>query len=84
MARSSSGITGAFYDVDEATLTSLLTQYTACLVAIATAGQSYTIQGRQYNRAQLPEVRDTIAELKAALNRANNTGTTQTFARFAP
>lgn len=83
MARSSSGITGALYDVDTATLTSLLTQYTACLVAIATAGQSYTIQGRQYNRAQLDEVRATIAEIKAALNRDAGTATTQTFARFS-
>ena len=83
MARSSSGITGAFFGVDSATLATLLTQYTACLVAIATAGQSYTIQGRQYNRAQLEEVRATIAELQAAINRAANTATTQTFARFS-
>lgn len=78
-----SGIQGLFYGLDSATLTQLKTDYLACLTAIAVAGQSYTIAGRQFNRANLAEVKQTIAEIQAALNRANGTSITQTFARFS-
>ncbi len=80
---SSPGITGAFYGLTAAQLTTLQTDFLACLTAIAVAGQSYTIAGRQFNRANLPEVRETLAEINAALTRANGTSATQTFARFA-
>ncbi len=76
-------VTGVFYGLPLATLQQLQTDYTTCLTAIAVAGQSYTIAGRQFNRANLKEVRETLAEVIAAIARVNNTGTTQTFARFA-
>lgn len=78
-----SGIQGLFFGLDAATLTQLKTDYLSCLTAIAVAGQSYTIAGRQFNRANLAEVKQTIAEIQAALNRANGTSITQTFARFS-
>lgn len=71
-----------FYGIDTATLTTLKTQYLECLTAIAVAGQSYTIAGRQFNRAQIGEVRETIAALQAALDRADGSSPTKTFARF--
>jgi hypothetical protein len=50
--------------------------------AIAVAGQSYTIAGRQFNRANLAEVAQTLGDINDALSRKNGTRTTQTFARF--
>lgn len=76
-------VQGLFYGLPLATLQQLQTDFTACLTAIAVAGQSYTIAGRQFNRANLKEVKDTLAEIVAALNRANATSPTTTFARFA-
>ncbi len=76
-------VTGDLFDLPLATLQQLQTDYSACLTAIAVAGQSYTIGGRQYNRANLPEVRATLAEITAAIARNQGTRITQTFARFA-
>lgn len=84
MPRSQSiGIRGDFYGLSTATLTSLQTSYIACLTAIATAGASYTIASRQYTRANLEDVRQTLAEINAALERNAGTGVTQTFGRFS-
>lgn len=77
-----SSIRGVFYGLPLATLQTLLTDYTNCLIAIATAGQSYTISGRQFNRPQIEEVRSTIAELQAAINRLSGNSVTKTYARF--
>jgi hypothetical protein len=77
------GISGAFFGLDAATLATLQSEFTACVRAIAVAGQSYTIAGRQFNRANLPEVTRTLAEINAALARVNNTTPTQTYARFS-
>ena len=76
-------VQGTFYGLPLATLQQLQTDFTSCLTAIAVAGQSYTIMGRQFNRANLPEVRDTLAEIQAAITRAQGTSVTKTFARFA-
>jgi len=79
----STGITGAFYGLSTAQLTTLQTNWLACLNAIATTGQSYTIAGRQFNRANLAEVKQILAEINAALARNAGTSTTQTYARFS-
>lgn len=79
-------VTGLFVGLPLATLQQLQTDYTACLTAIAVAGQSYTIAGRQFNRAQLDEVKEMLGEIVYALARtAGSTTSTpsQTFARFA-
>jgi hypothetical protein len=74
--------TGRFYALTAAQLTTLQTEYLACLSAIAVAGQSYTIAGRQFNRANLAEVAQTLGDVNDALARLNGTRTTQTFGRF--
>ena len=75
--------TGRFYALTAAQLTTLQTDYLACLSAIAVAGQSYTIAGRQFNRANLAEVSQTLGDINDALARAQGTRTTQTFANFS-
>jgi hypothetical protein len=76
--------TGRFFGLTAAQLTTLQTEYLACLSAIAVAGQSYTIAGRQFNRANLAEVAQTLGDINDALARAQGTRITQTFARFGP
>lgn len=75
--------TGRFYGLTVAQLTTMQTEWLACLSAIATAGQSYTIAGRQFNRANLAEVSQTLGDINDALARAQGTRTTQTFANFS-
>jgi hypothetical protein len=75
--------TGRFYGLTAAQLTTMQTEWLACLSAIATAGQSYTIAGRQFNRANLAEVSQTLGDINDALARAQGTRTTQTFANFS-
>jgi hypothetical protein len=75
-------VKGAFFYLESATLTTLLTQYTECLSAIATTGQSYSIAGRTFTRANLSEVTNIIAEIKAAQRKQAGTGTRVTFTDF--
>ena len=75
--------TGRFYGLTAAQLTTMQTEWLACLSSIATAGQSYTIAGRQFNRANLAEVSQTLGDINDALARAQGTRTTQTFANFS-
>lgn len=79
---STGGVQGLYFGLPAATLSTLLAQYTACLTAIAVAGQTYSISGRQFTRANLAEVGQQIMELNAALTYANGTRTTQVYARF--
>lgn len=74
---------GNFYGLTAAQLTTLQTNWLACLNAIAVAGQSYTIGGRQFNRANLHEVSATLGEINDALARVNGNRTTQTYANFS-
>ncbi len=74
--------TGRFYGLTAAQLTTLQTNYLACLNAISVAGQSYTIAGRQFNRAHLAEVSQTLGDINDALARVQGNRTTQTFANF--
>lgn len=76
------GIQGLFYGMDAATLTLMQTQWQACLAAIATAGQNYSIAGRTFTRANLSEVSQMLAEVNSALQRANGSRTTQTYGYF--
>lgn len=72
-------ISGQFFGLPYATLTSLLNSYTQALTDIATAGQSHAISGRSFTLANIAEIRRTIAELQAAINRANGTRIRRTF-----
>lgn len=75
-------ITGTFYGLDSATLATLKDAYVNAILAVATAGQSYSISGRAFTRADLAELNSTLAEIIAAQNYANGTGITQTYPRF--
>ncbi len=75
-------IQGLFYGLDLATLTQLKTDYVTCLSAIAVAGQSYSISGRTFTRANLAEVSQLVAEVQAAIERLNGTRVTQIYPRF--
>lgn len=76
------GSFGAFFGLDAATLQALLNSYLACLTAIATAGQEYTISGRTFTRADLAEVKAMVRDLKQALDYANGTRLTSAFPMF--
>jgi len=76
-------IQGLFFGLDAATLTTLKANYVACITAIAVAGQSYSISGRTFSRANLTEVTKTLAEIQAALDRVNGNRTTQTYPNFS-
>lgn len=78
----SMAIQGLFYGLDAATLATLKTNYLACLNAIAVAGQSYSISGRSFTRADIAEVSQMLAEVQAATDRLNGTRTTQVYPRF--
>jgi hypothetical protein len=60
-------MTGKFIHLDLATLQTMQTQWQACLAAIATAHQSYSIAGRSFTRANLMEVSEMVAELAYAI-----------------
>ena len=47
------------------------------------AGSSYSIAGRSFSRANLGEVRDTIAELTLAIQSANGTRIRTTYTKFS-
>jgi hypothetical protein len=58
--------TGKFTFIDSGTLTTMLAEWQACLSAIATAHQSYSIAGRTFTRANLSEVAEMVSELSYA------------------
>ncbi len=75
-------VQGKFYGLPANVLTSMLTTFTTALTAVATTGQSYSIAGRTFTRANLTELSNMIAEIQAALNRANGTAVNQTYPKF--
>lgn len=56
-----------FVLLDSATLAEMRTDWRACLKAIATAHQSYSIGGRTFTRANLSEVASIVADIEFAL-----------------
>jgi hypothetical protein len=75
---------GDFIGLPLTTLTSLRDKYITCLEAIAVAGSSYSISGRTFTRANLSDVRDTIAELTLAIQQATGGRIRTTYAKFGP
>ena len=75
---------GDFIGLPLTTLTSLRDNYITCLEAIAVAGASYSIAGRSFSRANLGEVRDTIAELTLAIQQATGGRVRTRYAKFGP
>ena len=76
------GVTGQFFGLPVATLQTMLTNYLNVLTGISTAGQSYTLGGRTFNRAHIADVRQTIQELQVAIDRANGVRNTFTYANM--
>jgi hypothetical protein len=70
-------VTGKFVNLDVATLATMLAQWQACLTAIASGHQSYSMAGRTFTRADLASVSDMVGELAFAL-KSNNGGLTRT------
>ncbi len=65
-----------FFRLSAATLATMSTDWQACLTAIATTGQEYTIAGRSFTRANMKEVADMVGMIEEA--RAQVAGTRRT------
>jgi hypothetical protein len=61
-----------FYGLPVATLEELRDEYVAAIKAVATNGVSYSIGGRSLSRANLTEMRTTLGDIQAALDRTQN------------
>ena len=61
----------AFVHLDVSTLQTMQSEYTTAISAVAAAGQSYSISGRSFTRANLPELTKTLADINRAINHAN-------------
>lgn len=60
-----------FYGLPVATLEELRDEYVAAIKAVATNGVSYSIGGRSLSRANLTEMRNTLGDITAAIDRAS-------------
>ena len=59
-----------------------LDAYLAAHLAIATTGQSYSVEGRTLTRANLPDIEKSIERLNAALKLARNQTATRVIPNF--
>lgn len=75
------GSSNAFIGLDLATLQSLQTAYVSAITALA-SNQSYSLNGRSLNRADLAAVRDTLGQINAAIADAQGTTTDNTLVSF--
>jgi hypothetical protein len=75
-------VTGAFVGLTASELATLRTQVLAAMQAVLNVGQSYSIGGRSFTKADLPELRDMIAEINYAQGLLNGTGVNVTVPRF--
>lgn len=71
---------GLFIHLDSSTLSTMATEWTACLSAIANAHQSYSIAGRTFTRANLSEVSKMVSEIAFAQKIVGGTIKRRTFA----
>ena len=63
--------TGMYQGLSVATLTAMLARWEACLDGISVGGQSYSMAGRTFTRADLPEVGKMVDDLSVALQLKN-------------
>lgn len=66
-----------FLGLSSAQLTQLQTDFLDCLTSIAVGNQSYTVNGRQFTRANLSEVKSTLAEIAQAIRAEGGTARTE-------
>ena len=72
-----------FYGLPVATLTELRDEYVSAIKAVATNGVSYSIGGRSLSRANLTEMRNTLGDLTAAIDRASGSRRRTLYADFS-
>jgi hypothetical protein len=72
-----------FYGLPVATLEELRDEYVAAIKAVAVNGVSYSIGGRSLSRANLTEMRNTLGDVMAALDRASGSRRRTLYASFA-
>ncbi len=72
-----------FYGLPTATLKELRDEYVAAIKAVAINGVSYSIGGRSLSRANLTEMRNTLGDITAALDRASGRRRRTLHASFA-
>lgn len=73
-------IEGLFIHLDVDTLTEMQADWKACLKAISVGHQSYSIAGRSFTRANLPEVSKMVSEISYALKVKQGTLTRTVYA----
>jgi hypothetical protein len=71
-----------FLGLPASILQTQLDAFLAAHLAIATTGQSYSMEGRSLTRANLPEIQKSIENLNAALQLAQGKTSTRVIARF--
>ena len=72
-----------FIGLDRSVIQSHLDRYLEAHLAIATTGQSYTLEGRSLSRANLPQIEDTIGKLNSALRIAKGETATRVLPNFS-
>jgi hypothetical protein len=74
--------TNAFVGLDAAKLLELQAAYTQVLLDIAQGGKSYTVPGRTFTRADIGDVKETLAEINAAIAVGTNSTPQIAYPRF--
>ncbi len=72
-----------FYGLPVATLTELRDEYVSAIKAVATNGVSYSIGGRSLSRANLTEMKNTLGDIQAALDRSQSKRRRTLYADFS-
>lgn len=75
-------VTGAYVGLSAAELSTLRAETLAAISGVLKTGVSYSVGGRSFTKADLPELRENLAELNYALGQINGTVITSTVPRF--
>lgn len=76
--------TNPFVGTPAATLANIQATYTQALLDIATTGVSYSVPGRSFTAANLDDIKDTLAEINAAISYAAGNSFTKAAPRLYP
>lgn len=74
-------LSNPFFGIDLATLTSLKSRTLDAIQAVL-LNQSYSLNGKSVNRADLDKLNLMLGQLQAAIDDANNQSTTVSFVSF--
>lgn len=75
-------VSRAYFGLPTATLIELRDAFVEGIKKVAIVGQSHSISGRTFTHADLPKMTAELQNVQAALNAANGTRVTKTFASF--